>query len=254
MACHYCVMGKEPRQEYLYLLLKERGEEVWNGENAVLENMDVILLPIPETAKYMELLWEKLQKNQTVFGCHFPAQMIKEAPSRGIRFIDYMKLEGIAYENAIATAEGAIAEAILMSPVNLQGSYSLITGYGRCGEILASKCIALGSQVTVLERKKQGRSKAKAYGCQAYSFDDSVVFEKYDFVFNTVPCPVIGRDIIEKLPRDVTIIDIASKPGGVDFDSCLQMKRKVKHSLGIPGKYAPKTSALILLEAIDLNI
>ena len=40
-------------------------------------------------------------------------------------------------ENTIATAEGAIAQAILRSPENLRGSICLVIGYGKCGRTLA---------------------------------------------------------------------------------------------------------------------
>ncbi len=49
---------------------------------------------------------------------------------------------------------------------------------------------------------------------------------------------------------DVTIVDIASAPGGVDFDFCRQQNIRAKLCPGLPGIYAPQSSAEILFEAI----
>ena len=42
-------------------------------------------------------------------------------------------------ENAIATAEGAIAQLICHSPYNIEGAKIIVTGYGYCGKAIAKK-------------------------------------------------------------------------------------------------------------------
>ena len=68
---------------------------------------------------------------------------------------------------------------------------------------------------------------------------------------NTAPAPVITRSIIRELPRDAYILDIASAPGGTDFECAKEYGIRADLSLGLPGKYAPKESAYILDRAID---
>ena len=66
-----------------------------------------------------------------------------------------MKMDDVAIYNAIATAEGAIMEAIKMQPINLHKSRCLVLGYGRCAKVLAAKLKGMDAQVTVPEIKQQ---------------------------------------------------------------------------------------------------
>ena len=51
--------------------------------------------------------------------------------------------------------------------------------------------------------------------------------------------------------KNVTIIDLASKPGGVDEDYAKELGIKVIIALGIPGKEQPKTAARYMKDAIS---
>ena len=60
-----------------------------------------------------------------------------------------MKDESIAVFNAVATAEGAILEAMLHKQTNIHHSRTLVLGYGRCGKVLSEKLKGLSAHVTV---------------------------------------------------------------------------------------------------------
>ena len=49
---------------------------------------------------------------------------------------------------------------------------------------------------------------------------------------------------------NVMIFDIASSPGGVDFEYCKNNNIFTRHSLGIPGKLYPKEAGTIIAKAI----
>jgi dipicolinate synthase subunit A len=51
--------------------------------------------------------------------------------------------------------------------------------------------------------------------------------------------------------KHVTIIDISSAPGGVDFEYAKHLKLNAKLYLGIPGKIAPRASADILVSEVN---
>ena len=72
-------------------------------------------------------------------------------------------------------------------------------------------------------------------------------------IFNTVPAKVLNRDVLQFVSNDSLIIDLASKPGGVDFDFAQQKGIKTIHALSLPGKVAPSTSANYM-EAVIHNI
>ena len=72
-----------------------------------------------------------LKKGSLFCAGGIPEDFLERAGKKGIRCFDYQKDPFTAMENTIATAEGAIAQAILRSPENLRGSSSLVIGYGR---------------------------------------------------------------------------------------------------------------------------
>ena len=71
---------------------------------------------------------------------------------------------------------------------------------------------------------------------------------------NTVPALVLTAPQLSKVKGESIIIDIASKPGGVDFEYCRKKNISAKLCLGLPGKYAPMSAAGILMEVIIKTI
>ncbi len=169
----------------------------------------------------------------------------------GISQYDFMKDDTIASANAVATAEGAVAKAIEMSVGTIQNSRSLIIGYGKCGKVLAQTVRALHSRVTVCARKENVRAEAAAYGFSVIDFDRLTrQIANFDYIYNTVPSPVLTRERLLGVSRDAAIIDIASAPGGLDYPWAKELCLNVVLYPGIPGKIAPKASAAILVDAI----
>ena len=63
---HFLVLGEEPRQKYLTAMLRRQGHVVMEAEDYLPGYHDAVLLPVPQTAKYLETIADKLQKGQTV--------------------------------------------------------------------------------------------------------------------------------------------------------------------------------------------
>ena len=57
--------------------------------------------------------------------------------------------------------------------------------------------------------------------------------------------------LINCINKKSLIIDVSSKPGGVDFEYANTNGYKVIHALGLPGKVAPITSAKYIKEVIN---
>lgn len=252
---HFLILGDEPRQKYLGELLTARGHIVMRAMEYLPGYHDAVLLPIPQTKKYLEANAERLQKGQIVYGCRFPCELRQQCEERGIAFVDYMEAEGVSAYNAVATAEGAVAEALQGACVTIHGSRCLVAGYGCCGEVLSERLLSLNADVTVMERKEEKRARARAHGCRAVSFSCAPdEMGEYDYIFNTVPALVFTAEKLSRVKPDVRIIDIASAPGGVDYDFCQKREIQAKLCPGLPGKYAPKSSAGILVEVIGKTI
>lgn len=110
---------------------------------------------------------------------------------------------------------------------------------------------AMGAHVMVMARRKKARHEAAELGYETVDFNDpaKACFETL-FLINTVPDRVIDESLIMILQKDAIIIDIASKPGGCDFEACKRYQINCTHALGLPGIYCPKTGAKILYDCM----
>lgn len=68
-------------------------------------------------------------------------------------------------------------------------------------------------------------------------------FGKYDIIFNTIPSMILDKERLNLLKKETIIIDLASKPGGVDFTTAKELGLNARLELGLPGRIAPITSA-----------
>lgn len=224
----------------------------------------VLIGPIPLTRDHVAIasadtlemnaskLANRLTKDHILIGGIIPSPLVELCSQKGIPFFDLMKDEKITILNAIATAEGTIMEAIKNSSINLHGSRCLITGYGRCARILAGKLKAMDSEVIIAARSEEQLAYAEASGLRTVPLCNiKDILPSCHFIFNTIPAMILDKDCLSCVKKDVTIIDIASAPGGVDYEYALQQNINAKLCLGLPGKVSPRTSADILVTKID---
>lgn len=219
-----------------------------------------IVCPVPFSRNKKEILSSRFRQDMTIenllscinkghklFGGSIPEYVIEECESRSIQCFDFMKMEEVAVKNAVATAEGAIAEAVIKSPVNLHRRPCIVLGFGRCAKVLASKLKGMGACVSVAARSTSQLAVAEASGYAPVKLDKLLSnIGKYDFIFNTIPSMILDSNALELVKKGALIIDIASKPGGTDFEKAGELGIDAYLCLGLPGKYAPKASAEIL--------
>ena len=74
--------------------------------------------------------------------------------------------------------------------------------------------------------------------------------EKYDLIFNTVPAMIFDEEKLKRIKSGALIIDLASYPGGVDFEKAKELGVKTIHALSLPGKVAPKSAGEIIESTI----
>lgn len=268
----FLILGGDQRQVWLNRILRENGfktaalldEIVPSSLQEAAASTQVLLGPLPFTkdgktlfttqgnSPALEMVLGLLTPKHTLFGGKLPDFVLEGAAQHHTVCFDYMKLEEIAIENTVATAEGAIAEALKAGPGCLHKSRCLITGFGRCGRTLALKLKGLNAEVTAADRSDSALALAQSMGLETVELSRlSQIIGSYDYIFNTIPARIIGEDLISFLnPRTVTILDIASAPGGVDLELCRERGVRAGLYPGLPGIYAPKTSAEILYQAI----
>lgn len=267
----FAVLGGDLRQKALAHGLKADGYPVstyaLDGElagdlAAALADAEYVVLPLPafgedgcvtvrgDAKVSVDDLLGLLRPGVRVFGGKLGSEAARFQDA-GIPAIDYLGLEEMAAANAVPTAEGTIQFAMEELPVTIQGSSCLVIGWGRIGKVLAAKLQALGAKVTVAARKDSDTALIRALGMQA---DTTSRYYRglgsYDLIVNTVPARVLDRSELAQTRKDCLIIDLASKPGGVDFAAAAELDRSVIWALSLPGKVAPVTAGLIIRDAI----
>lgn len=171
------------------------------------------------------------------------------AQLHGVRVVELTALDEIAIANSIPTAEGAVQLAMEKLPITIHGADALVLGFGRCGMTLARLLAAMGANVGVVARRAAERARAKEMGLTPWTWPQlQEAAARQDVIFNTVPAVVLTDAVLAATRKDVLIIDIASAPGGTNFEAAKRLGRRVIWALGLPGKVAPVTAGRILAE------
>lgn len=150
------------------------------------------------------------------------------------------------------TAEGAVAIAMEELPIALFGSRCLIVGHGRIARALIRILRGMGASVTVAARSYGSLAEIEAEGCRAVRTDALKTSVKAaDVVINTVPARMLTEPVLSALKHDALVIDLASRPGGVDLAAAGRLGVKTIWALSLPGKTAPITAGEIILHTIE---
>jgi len=225
---------------------------------------DAVILPLPFATKEGMLtsplasgihtareVLSACDPSQTVFAGRVDTVWLNAASSMGISICDYFAREELAVLNADAAAEGAIKYLIEETPITLWESRILILGFGRIGKLLAHRLKALGVNVVIAARKTVDLAWIRAYGYTPMEFSEmSDKIGEFDCVVNTVPERVIRERELKQIGKESFILELASKPGGVDIDAAGSLGVRVIWALGLPGDIAPITSGAIIRDTV----
>ncbi len=223
---------------------------------------DVLVFPLPYAidGKINAPLWNKPidievnSKCRFVFAGKADNQLAKICSESGVILNDYAEREEFAVMNAIPTVEGAIEIAISKTPYTIHGSRCLVVGYGRIGKLLSSALRSLGADVCVTARKYSDLAWIAANGCKsAHTSSLNEIVSDYNIIFNTVPQMLFDFRVLANTKPDVLLIDLASRPGGMDFEVAKRLNRRAIQALSLPGKCAPDTAGDIIKNTI-INI
>lgn len=175
--------------------------------------------------------------------------------SKSILAYDILTDEEYLILNAIPTAEGAVAIAINEYPKTICGSNVLIMGFGRIGKIVSKLFYGIGAKVYCEARKSEDLAYISAYGYIPISLNDlDQELPKFDIIINNIPKMILDKKQLDFLKKDVLIIDLASNPGGVNFEYAKSRNIKTIWALGLPGKVAPVSSAEYIKKIIENKI
>ena len=275
----FAIIGGDMRNIYLAELLKkdyqyveiygfDNSKRPWASKNSpldfVLDGARVIVGGIPLTSDVSFLFTplssekapideviEKVPSNSLFIAGRIPDSINEQLNEKHVKCIDILKREEMSVLNAVPTAEGSIHILIQELPRTLKDSRLLIVGYGRIGKILAKMLQGFGADVWVAARKYSDIAWIEAQGLKPVALNQlSRYVSDMDAIINTAPALVITKDILKKIRSGCLILDLASSPGGVDFEAAKAYDFKTIWALGIPGKTAPLTAGDIIRRTI----
>ncbi len=211
----------------------------------------IINAPMSQKHETVYNILEGVKPDQTVLAGMVDIDVRHFTDGHGIRIIDYFQREELAITNAAATAEGAVQILMEELPVTLLGAKILVVGFGRIGKLLAIRLKALGADVTVSARNFADFSWIEALGlgrADTRRLDGNL--SEYDAVINTVPSRILTEKLLRQLRDGCLCLDLASKPGGIDFEAASRLGIHAIWALSLPGKVAPVTSGLAIKNTI----
>ncbi|WP_010530675.1 dipicolinic acid synthetase subunit A [Lentibacillus jeotgali] len=227
--------------------------------------MDAIVLPITGTDPqgYVETVFsdqtvqltnewfEGLGDSTAVFTGISNDYLDAVSKASNVELVPLLNRDDVAIYNSIPTAEGVIMMAIEHTDYTIHSSRVIVVGFGRVGNTVANKFAALGAKVSVCAKSIMDLARITELGHTAIPFDELHKFtHDCDLLINTVPARVVTKNSIQHLPPHGIIFDLASKPGGTDFDYARQRGIKSILAKSLPGIVAPKTAGKILADVI----
>lgn len=270
----FAIIGGDQRQRHLAHLLRDDGHTVLTaclggGDDVPLKEAAgaaCVILPLPVSRDGINLhtpLWEGRKApltalypllpggDQVILGGNVGAALRGTFAMQGLTLLDYYDREEVQIANAVPTAEGAIAAAMSALNRTLHRTRCLIIGYGRIGRVLSHRLWGLGAQVTATARRLSDLAWIDAYGYASLRTDAlSGHLSGFDLIFNTVPVPLLRRDLLTQLKPGCLIVDLSSAPGGVEVKAAEELSIPVLQAQGLPGRTAPATAAAAVRGAV----
>lgn len=185
----------------------------------------------------LSTILERLPAHITVVGGNLKHPLLADYP-----LMDLLRDAAYVAQNAAITAECALRIAGNRLNTVLKDTPALIIGWGRIGKCLAKLLDGVGCPVTIAARNPDARAMAGALGWAAVDISGiPSVLSHIGLIFNTVPAPVLGGDILDPYETCVKI-DLASRAG--------LSGQNILYARGLPGQYASASSGRLIAGTI----
>ncbi len=241
----------DKRYYWLADLLREEGYQIFDygQENSFSDCHLIYIMALMEVVTKEKAL--KLKDKSILFCNKITEEAKKIVAEKNITLYNAIDNESYVIKNACLTAEGALGYIIFNTDTSLKNMPALIVGYGRVGKALAKVFDDNHMEVSIATNDKNEFALSSIYSKKVFAVNDLEAKVKgYKAIINTVPKLVIDSKVIKNVDKDCFILDLASNPGGVDFDYARERNLNVIHATSVPAAASPKAAALILKEAI----
>ena len=273
----FTVMGGDLRIARLSILLALDGHDVScfaldkeeshivkaSSPTEAVANTDCVILPLPaEQNGFLNAplssgvfsindILESIRPGTLVCGGILSPELFALAQQLGLKLVDYYAREELVVKNAVSTAEGAIELIMHETAQTIWRSRVLVIGNGHVGRVLSGRLKAMGADVSVSARSYGDFAWIEAFGCKC--LDTRSIEEHlggFDIIVNTVPAMILTENRLAQVHRDALCVDLASKPGGIDFSAASRLGVSAIWALSLPGKVAPASAGAIIRDTI----
>jgi dipicolinate synthase subunit A len=222
---------------------------------SALNGADIALFPIPGIAPDGALFAPQcpvriVPNHAALAGLRKPGHIIlgwadgnlkEHCAALGITLHEYEWDTGLMLMRGPAIVEGLLKVVIENTDITLHKSRVCVVGQGTIGFLVTRYMIALGAHTHVAARNEVQRAAAHAAGAETHTLDElEALAPALDTVISTVPAPVVGKNVLSRLPGHALLVDLAAPPGGIDRDACKELNLKFVWARGM-GMRAPKT-------------
>lgn len=231
--------------------MKLENIEKYNTLEEALNKNDMIVtgVPISKDKKYIVANYTNLKikldflqnlKNKILISGMIPDKYEKILKENKNYVIDLLKNEDYIIFNAKITVEGIIKYLIENTKTSLFNSKILVLGYGRIGKILCNVLKSFTENIYCVTYSKEETEIARANTINVILEEDLEKFLKnFEIIINTVPKIILDSKKLNMLYKEAFVLDVASKPGGIDQDFAQKNKINYMWKLGIPSEISP---------------
>lgn len=269
-------IGGDKRNLYLLEMMREKYEVQvyglkqldfgvnWDLFVKSIEDCNYIVFPIPTSNDGINLYTPlctssnisiakcaEIMRDKKIFSGKMKPEHYELFQKNGNEIVDITASAEFKMNNAIPTAEGIIAHIIYNTEITIDNCNALILGYGNVGKKTAQLLGSMNANIFCYDIAPQVLANIESSGYNIQEQLDENI-KKMDVIVNTVPEMILNSERFKYINCEGTlIIDVASNPGGVDFEYARSNGYKVVHLLGIPGKIAPRASAKYMMNMIE---
>ena len=239
-----CIYGTDKRSECLRQIASEKGYLLTDIRP------DVVVMPLPR-AKLSDV--KRMFPKGQIFICGTADDAFaKEARQNHWLLHPVLADETFQQANAQLTAEAALYKAMAREKGALCKKKCMVIGYGRIGRALVSMLRGLACKTRVAARRAETRREAGEGSIAMNEIENAI--RQMDWIFNTVPSPVISTDALKNMKEGATVMELASPPYGLDMAEAERLGVQVQLEGGLPGRYCPRDAAEAWMEYIERSV
>lgn len=227
------------RFDKVAVLLKKDGLRVLRGGTSL--HRAAYLFPLGEKSESLVSAVKSVAKESLFIVGRADAALLEAAKEKQIRVVPLLEDPTYLASNAKATAQGTLGQILTATPRVLEETTVLIIGYGNCGRALAHLLKRNGCKIRIHSNPGSLR-RAEAEGFSPFALLGKEPIS-FDAIVNTVPAPLFTPEILDRIPAETALIQIASGRSGLDLEDLKKRNLSFYPLPGLPGIVAPATEA-----------